>query len=128
MFDILLAGLDSFQSWQVIGGVILGTVIGMVVGVLPGLGPLIGIILMLPVTFHMQPVAGMGMLMSIFVAGSCGGAISAIVLRIPGTPLAAATLLDGFPMAKNGRAADAIGLAIASSALAGVLGGIVMIL
>ena len=90
MFDILLSGLDSFQSWQVIGGVILGTVIGMVVGVLPGLGPLIGIILMLPLTFHMEPVAGMGMLMSIFVAGSCGGAISAIVLRIPGTPLASA--------------------------------------
>ncbi|MGY3437596.1 MULTISPECIES: tripartite tricarboxylate transporter permease [unclassified Marinovum] len=127
MFDILLSGLDSFQSWQVIGGVIFGTVVGMIVGVLPGLGPLIGIILMLPVTFHMEPVAGMGLLMAIFVAGSCGGAISAIVLRIPGTPLAAATLLDGYPMARNGRAADAIGLAIASSALAGILGGVVMI-
>lgn len=128
MFDILLAGLNTFQSWQVIGGVIFGTVLGMIVGVLPGLGPLIGIILMLPVTFHMEPVAGMGMLMAIFVAGSCGGAISAIVLRIPGTRLAAATLLDGYPMAKNGRAADAIGLAIASSAIAGVFGGVVMIL
>jgi putative tricarboxylic transport membrane protein len=127
MFDILLAGLDSFKSWQVIGGVVFGTVIGMIVGVLPGLGPLIGIILMLPLTFHMEPVAGMGLLMAIFVAGSCGGAISAIMLRIPGTPLAAATLLDGYPMARNGRAADAIGLAIAASAISGVLGGIVMI-
>ncbi|MCV6601545.1 MAG: tripartite tricarboxylate transporter permease, partial [Cohaesibacter sp.] len=86
-----------------------------------------GLILMLPVAFYLPPVTAMGMLIAIFVGGSCGGAVSAILLRIPGTPLAAATLLDGYPMARNGRAGDAIGLAISASAVGGVLGGLVLI-
>lgn len=105
-----------------------GTLIGLVIGVLPGLGPLMGIILMLPVAYHMPPVAGMGLLIAIFVAGSCGGAISAIMVRIPGTPLSAATLLDGYPMAQKGLAKEAIGLAIAASALGGLIGGLVLVL
>ncbi|MEM7565448.1 MAG: tripartite tricarboxylate transporter permease, partial [Pseudomonadota bacterium] len=65
---------------------------------------------------------------AIFVGGSCGGSISAILLRIPGTPLAAATLFDGYPMAKKGRASDAIGIAISASAIGGLFGGVVLIL
>ena len=86
-----------------------------------------GIILLLPAAFYLPPVAGMGMLIAIYVGGSCGGAVSAILLRIPGTPLAAATLLDGFPLAKKGRAGDAIGVAISASAIGGVFGGIILI-
>lgn len=69
----------------------------------------------------------MGALIAIFVGGSCGGAVSAIVLRIPGTPIAAATLLDGYPMAQSGRAGEAIGLAISASAVGGIIGGIILI-
>ena len=127
MFDLLASGMDQFLSLSVFAMIAAGSVIGLLVGVLPGLGPLMGIILLLPVAYYMEPVAGMALLISIYVAGSCGGAISAILLRIPGTPLAAATLLDGYPMAANGRASDAIGIAISASAIGGILSGLVLV-
>lgn len=104
-----------------------GVLVGLLVGVLPGLGPLMGIILLLPFAVTLDPIPAMGFLLAIFVGGSCGGSISAILLRIPGTPLAAATLFDGYPMAQKGRAADAIGIAIAASAIGGLFGGLVLI-
>jgi putative tricarboxylic transport membrane protein len=127
MFDILIQGMDHFFEWSVFLSITLGCAAGLLVGVLPGLGPLMGIILMLPVAYHLPPVAGMGLLIAIYIGGSCGGAISAILLRIPGTPLAAATLLDGYPMAKSGRAAQAIGLAITASAIGGMIGGLILV-
>jgi putative tricarboxylic transport membrane protein len=89
---------------------------------------LLGIILATPLAIYLEPVTGMGLLIGIFVGGSCGGAISAIVLRIPGTPIAAATLLDGYPMAQKGRAPEAVGLAVASSATGGLIGGVALVL
>lgn len=123
----LITGLGLFFSPLSIFLTAAGCFLGLIIGVLPGLGPLMGIILLLPVAFHLAPVAGMGLLIAVYVGGSCGGAISAILLRIPGTPLAAATLLDGYPMARNGRAQDAIGIAISASAIGGLVGGIVLI-
>ncbi|WP_345899927.1 tripartite tricarboxylate transporter permease [Martelella sp. UBA3392] len=126
-FEPLIAGFGLFFTASSLLAILAGTLIGLIIGVLPGLGPLMGIILLLPVAYHLEPVAGMGLLISIFVAGSCGGAISAILLRIPGTPLAAATLLDGYPMAQKGEAREALGLAIAASAFGGIIGGIVLV-
>jgi putative tricarboxylic transport membrane protein len=124
----LVAGLDQFLTPLTLLLTTLGVVFGLVVGALPGLGPLMGIVLMLPFAVDLPPVAAMGFLIAINVGGSCGGSISAILLRIPGTPLAAATLFDGYPMAQKGRAADAIGIAISASALGGLFGGLVLIL
>ncbi len=128
LIDSLEAGFILFYSPLAIGLTLLGVLFGLLVGALPGLGPLMGIILLMPVAISQPPVAAMGFLIAIFVGGSCGGSISAILLRIPGTPLAAATLLDGYPMAQKGRAADAVGIAISASALGGLFGGIVLIL
>ncbi|MFK8035482.1 MAG: tripartite tricarboxylate transporter permease [Hyphomicrobiales bacterium] len=128
LVDAILSGYTLFMTPLAIGLTLLGVIFGLVVGALPGLGPLMGIILLLPVAIGLPPVAAMGFLIAIFVGGSCGGSISAILLRIPGTPLAAATLFDGYPMAKKGRASDAIGIAISASALGGLFGGIVLIL
>ena len=125
--DALIAGWGLFVTPLAIAMTIFGCFLGLIIGVLPGLGPLMGIILLLPAVFHLPPVAAMGALIAIFVGGSCGGAVSAIVLRIPGTPIAAATLLDGYPMAQNGRAGEAIGLAISASAVGGIIGGIILI-
>ena len=107
--------------------VLVGTLLGVFIGAIPGLGPLMGIILLLPVVITLTPVEGVGLLMAIFVGGSCGGAISAILLGIPGTPLAAATLLDGYPMAKKGKHSEAVGLAFTASALGGLIAGIFLI-
>ncbi|MDB6178217.1 tripartite tricarboxylate transporter permease [Paracoccus sp. Z330] len=128
MFATLASGFEMFLTPLAVGLTFMGILIGMLVGALPGLGPLMGIVLLLPFAIGMPPLAGMGFLIAIFVGGSCGGSVSAILLRIPGTPLAAATLLDGYPMAKKGRAADAIGIALAASALGGIAGGVVLIM
>ena len=127
IFEFLSAGLDVFLSPVALSLTFAGIVVGLVVGAMPGLGPLMGIILLLPVAIGLPPVAAMGFLIAIFVGGSCGGSISAILLRIPGTPLAAATLYDGYPMAQKGRASDAIGIAITSSAIGGLIGGVVLV-
>ncbi|PHQ60736.1 MAG: tripartite tricarboxylate transporter protein TctA [Maribacter sp.] len=125
--ELISQGAGLFFNPLAIGLTALGVLLGMIIGVLPGLGPLMGIILLLPVAFHLPPAAAMGLLIAIYVGGSCGGSISAILLRIPGTPLAAATLLDGYPMAQKGRAQDAIGIAISASAFGGLIGGVVLI-
>lgn len=127
IFEFLSAGLVVFSSPLALVFTFAGILIGLLVGAMPGLGPLMGIILLLPVAIGLPPVAAMGFLIAIFVGGSCGGSVSAILLRIPGTPLAAATLFDGYPMAKKGRASDAIGIAITSSAIGGLIGGVVLV-
>ncbi|WP_180901257.1 tripartite tricarboxylate transporter permease [Martelella soudanensis] len=124
--DTLGAGL-ALLTPLALGFTALGVFFGLIIGALPGLGPLMGIILMLPLAITLPPVAAMGFLIAIFVGGSCGGSVSAVMLGIPGTPLSAATLFDGRPMAQKGRAADAIGIAISASALGGMLGGLVLI-
>ncbi len=127
ILEFLSAGLDVFLSPLALGFTFAGIMVGLLVGAMPGLGPLMGIILLLPVAIGLPPVAAMGFLIAIFVGGSCGGSVSAILLRIPGTPLAAATLFDGYPLAQKGRASDAIGIAISASAMGGLLGGIVLV-
>lgn len=127
MFDLLREGAPLFFTVQSVLWTLMGIVAGLVIGVLPGLGPLLGIVLMLPVAFHLPPIAAMGMLIAIQIGGSAGGSISAILLRIPGTPLAAATLFDGYPMAQKGRSQDAIGLAIVASSIGGLVGGLVLL-
>ncbi len=127
IFETIASGLHLFLSPLAVGLTGIGILIGLLVGAMPGLGPLMGIILLLPVAIGLPPVAAMGFLIAIFVGGSCGGSISAILLRIPGTPLAAATLFDGYPLAQKGRASDAIGIAITSSAIGGLLGGLVLV-
>jgi len=128
LFDTIIQGFNLFATPLVIVLMILGVVFGLIVGAVPGLGPLMGIVLILPIAINLQPITAMALLLGIYVGGSCGGSISAILLRIPGTPLAAATLFDGYPMAQKGRAADAVGLAVSSSALGGLFGGVILIL
>lgn len=127
MHGILIGGLETFLGFQQISLTGLGVFMGIIIGVLPGIGPLLGVILFTSIVIHLPPVAGMGLLIGIYVGGSCGGAISAILLRIPGTPIAAATLLDGYPMAKKGKAPEAVGLAISASSMGGLLGGIALV-
>lgn len=109
------------------GALLIGVVVGVIVGALPGMGPFLGVTLAIPFTYSMDAVTSMALLLGIYQGGSYGGAISATLLGIPGTPMAAATLLDAYPMAKAGRASEAISLATISSTAGGVIGGLTLI-
>jgi putative tricarboxylic transport membrane protein len=125
--EILSAGLPAFLGVSQLLFTAIGVFLGVVIGILPGLGPLLGLTLLTPMAMNMNPFTGMGLLIGIFVGGTAGGAISAILLRIPGTPIAAATLLDGYPLAQKGEAPFAVTLAISTSAIGGIIGGIYLI-
>lgn len=127
-YEQLLSGIPLFLTPLSILMVCLGVFLGLVIGVLPGLGPLMGIVLLIPMAGKLPPVSGLGLLLAVYIGGSCGGAVSAILLRIPGTPMAAATMIDGYPMAQKGKASEALGYSIAASTLGGLFGGVILIL
>jgi putative tricarboxylic transport membrane protein len=106
--------------------VVIGVTSGIIVGSLPGLTATMGCALLIPFTFSMPPIQGLLMLMGIFSGGIYGGSISGILIRTPGTPAAAATLLDGHPLAQRGEAGKAIGIATIASFIGGTVGALIM--
>lgn len=105
----------------------LGISIGVIIGALPGVGPLLGVVMAIPFTFYMDPVSSMALLMGIYQGGSYGGALSAVVIGIPGTPMAAATMLDARPMALRGDASLAVTLSTIASSFGGVASALILI-
>lgn len=104
-----------------------GTVIGLILGATPGLSPTMAVALLIPFTFQMEATAGLILLGVLYTATVAGGAVSAVLINIPGAPANIATLLDGHPMAKSGRANEALHYAFISSGVGGVLGVLVLI-
>lgn len=100
---------------------LLGVGLGIVVGCLPGLTASVGIILLLPFVFYLDVSTAMVMLCGAFCGGIYGGSISAILISTPGTPSAAATVLDGYPLAQKGEAGKAIGVATIASTTGGII-------
>jgi putative tricarboxylic transport membrane protein len=105
----------------------LGTLFGLILGVLPGLGPTTGGTLILPFTITLDPLSAIVLLPAIYCAGTYGGAITAILINTPGTPAAAATCLDGYPLAQKGEAGRALGMATFGSAFGGLFSVIVLV-
>lgn len=105
-----------------------GVLIGLVFGVIPGLGGTTALALLLPLTFGMDVLHAFAMAGGIMGAVAMGGSISAILLNAPGTAPSAATCLDGHPLAKQGRAADAIGAVATASPLGGLFGVLTLLL
>jgi len=99
-----------------------GVLIGTLVGVLPGLGPVAAISLLLPTTFHATPVSGIIMLAGIYYGAMYGGSTTSILVNIPGEAASVVTCLDGYKMARQGRAGPALGIAAFGSFIAGTLG------
>ena len=123
MLDIIFQTLGITQFIALF----LGLSVGIFIGVLPGLGPLLGVVLAIPFTFSLDPISSMALLLGIYQGGSYGGAITAALLGIPGTPMAAITLLDTRPMTLKGHASQAVTLATVASSVGGVIGGLVLI-
>ncbi len=120
------ANLLPLLQPEVLGAIALGTLGGIVIGALPGLTATMGVALLIPLTFGMAPVMGINMLIGIYIGGIYGGCISAILLRTPGTPASAATVLDGYPMAQKGEAAKALAMATVASTIGMIFASIVL--
>jgi putative tricarboxylic transport membrane protein len=117
---------EVFTAWN-FTILVLGTVGGLILGATPGLSPTMAVALLIPFTFHMQPATGLILLGAAYTSTVAGGAISAILLSIPGAPSNIATTLDGQPLAKQGRATAALHYCFISSLICGVLGVLVLI-
>jgi putative tricarboxylic transport membrane protein len=106
----------------------IGVAGGIVVGALPGLTGSVGIILLLPFLFYVEPTNALVMLSGMFCGSMYGGSISAILIGTPGTPSAAATMLDGYPLSQKGHAGKAIGVATIASTGGGLISVAILIL
>ncbi len=105
----------------------LGVFIGAVFAAIPGLSVILCVILFLPVTYSMGPIPGMMFLLGIYCAGGYGGSVSAILINTPGTPHAAATMLDGHPLSQKGRTKAALKIALYASTFGGVFSALMLL-
>jgi putative tricarboxylic transport membrane protein len=117
MFDAFLILFE----WHNLLFLLIGTAAGIVIGAIPGLTASMLIALTLPLTFHMEPVSAVTLLIGEYVGGISGGLITAILLRMPGTPASIVTTFDGYPMAQNGLPERALALGIMASVFGGIL-------
>ncbi len=120
-----IATVFTFYNFLIL---IVGVMGGIILGALPGISPTLAVALLVPFTFHMDPSAGLILLGSVYMASVAGGAIPAILINVPGAPANVATLLDGYPMTKAGRAQEALYTCFISSFVGGIFGMLVMIL
>ncbi|AWN39608.1 tripartite tricarboxylate transporter permease [Methylobacterium durans] len=122
----LLLGFQVALTWHNVLFMVVGVLLGIVVGVLPGLGGPNGVAILLPLTFGMDPTSAIILLSSIYWGALFGGAITSILFNIPGEAWSVATTFDGYPMAQQGRAGEALTAAFTASFI-GALSGVVLI-
>ena len=121
-FDSLLLGFSVALRPDVLWFAFLGCLVGTLVGVLPGIGPLAGISLLLPVTYGLDATKAIVMLAGIYYGAQYGGSTTSILMRIPGEASSVMTCIDGYAMAKKGRAGAALCIAATGSFIAGTFG------
>jgi TctA family transporter len=112
---LLMQGFSVLLTWKILALMLVGLILGIFVGVLPGLGGPNGVAILLPLTFTMDPTTAIVMLSCIYWGALFGGAITSILFNIPGEAWSVATTFDGYPMAQQGKAAEALTAAFTSS-------------
>ena len=127
--DVIFASLLNLLTSPELLLLLLAAIpIGMFFGAIPGLGGKLGIALMIPFVFGMEPLAGAVFLLAMHAVVHTGGSIPSILLGIPGTGPDAATVVDGYPMAQKGEAGRALGASLGASAFGGLIGALVLAL
>jgi putative tricarboxylic transport membrane protein len=127
MLEGLIAGISNMLVVRNLLFMNVGLLAGIVFGAIPGLTVLLAIVLFLPFTFVMSGASGILMLLGIYCGGTYGGSISAILIKTPGTPNAAATVLDGYPLARKGQARKALLAALFASVIGGIVSAFVLL-
>ena len=127
MLELLLQGAAGLMALKYLLPLAIGTLVGVVGGALPGVTITMTIIIVLPFTFGLDPLQGLAAMTGVYVGGSAGGLVTAVLLGIPGTPSSVATTFDGFPMARKGEPGRAVWLGVWASFFGGLLGGVFLI-
>ena len=125
--DAFLQAVPLVFNLPTIAAIGLGTIVGLIFGAIPGLTFTMALSLALPLTFGMAAMPAIGMLVATYIGGMTGGSVSAILIGVPGTPSAAATVLDGYPMRKAGKASLALSLAVVCSTVGGLASLLIMV-
>jgi putative tricarboxylic transport membrane protein len=128
LFDNIALGLSVAGTPINLGFAFIGALLGTAIGVLPGLGPVATIAILLPVTYGLPPIGALIMLAGVYYGAQYGGSTTAILLNVPGETSSVVTSLDGYPMARQGRAGTAISIAALASFFAGTIATIAIAL
>lgn len=128
MYTDLLHALPDVLAWTNFAAVVIGVIAGIVVGAMPGLSATMAISVLVPFTFGLEPLVALGLMAGIYNGAMYGGAIPAVLLRIPGTPAAVATTFDGYPMAQKGEGGFALQVAVVSSSIGGIASAFALML
>lgn len=122
IFGLLWDGIVQAAAPSILAGTFLGIIIGLLIGALPGLGPSAGVAIMLPVAVGFGGTAAIACLAGVYYGSMFGGAITSILLGIPGDAPSVMTVLDGYPMAQKGEAGRALGMSVFASFIGGIVG------
>ncbi|MDR1625406.1 MAG: tripartite tricarboxylate transporter permease [Spirochaetia bacterium] len=125
-FGFLFASIAPVFAPDNLFFVLMGAFGGVLIGSIPGLTSTMGIALLIPFTYGLSIVSSIGMLLGIFCGAMYGGSIASILIKTPGTPAAAATVLDGYPMGQKGEAGRALSIALFASFAGGIIGALLM--
>jgi TctA family transporter len=124
MLEALSQAFFSIISWQHFIFLFSGVLLGLVIGVLPGLGGIAGLSLLLPFTYGLDPISGLALMVGVIAVIPTSDTFTSVLMGIPGSTASQATVLDGFPLAQEGKAASALGAAFSSSLFGGLVGAI----
>ena len=127
MLDNLMTGLALMASAESFIAILIGLLAGIIIGAIPGLTADIAIILCLPITYSMEPIPAMLLLLGLYCGGTYGGSITAILINTPGTPSSAATVLDGYPLTQQGKPLKALTMALYASFFGGLFSALVLL-
>ena len=124
--DVLSSAVGALIGGWTLPAALAGVIWGILGGALPGLSPSVAMALLLPLTYGMDPTAALTMLAAVYVGAEYGGSIPAILIRTPGTNAAAATTIDGYELARQGRAGEALGISLMAGFIGGLFGLILL--
>lgn len=125
---VIWAGLSSILQPLTLFIMVLGVFGGILVGIIPGLSATMAVALLIPFTFNMEPSIAISLMVVVYVGGISGGCLSAILIRMPGTPSSVATVLDGFPLTQKGEGGRAIGNAVIASLFGTLISGVFLVI
>lgn len=127
MINEILSGITAVFAPGPIVGIAAGVVIGIAFGAIPGISGIMGIAILLPLTFYVDPLIGIPMLLGLYKAGIFGGSISAVLLNTPGAPPAICTSMEGYPLTQQGKAGKALHTALVGSVFGDTFSNLLLI-